>query len=409
MRNPAFSVEERNAAQGMWRSASESTTIDCIMNAFSRRDFLASASALVLTSAASSQAARLTPQKQQHVFVGSGTDKGILAFDWESERGTLTATGEAFPLADATWITLSADHRFLFAATEKGSVNGQPIGRISSFRVEKDGLILLSAQSSAAQGTCHVALDHTGRVLLSADYGGGGSASFLVEDGRLTPAVWTTRFTGSGPNKSRQESAHAHFASFSPDNRFAYINDLGSDCIHIFRLDAVSGKLSPTGEYRAKAGAGPRTLRFHPNGHTAYSVNELDSTVDVLEWSSADGSLKRTAHFEMLPADYKDDTRACDTVISHDGRSVYFANRDNDFLYSFHADAKTGALTPVRRSSAGGKIPRSFTLDPSERWMLVCCQGSNEICVFARDPKSGSLSDECRRFSAPTPMSLVFV
>ena len=142
---------------------------------------------------------------------------------------------------------------------------------MASFRVEDGALHLLSAQNSAGVGTCHVALCPTGRVLLSADYGGGSAASFLVTEGRLSPAVWSEHYTGHGPNADRQQSAHAHFASFSPDSRFAYINDLGGDCIHIYSLNAATAELTPAGPLHAQAGAGPRTLHFHPNGHTAYS------------------------------------------------------------------------------------------------------------------------------------------
>ena len=82
-----------------------------------------------------------------------------------------------------------------------------------------------------------MALDHTGRMLLAADYTGASAASFRIEDGKLSEAVWTEHYTEHGPNAERQPTAHAHFASFSPDNRFAYINDLGGDCIHIYKPD----------------------------------------------------------------------------------------------------------------------------------------------------------------------------
>jgi len=237
---------------------------------------------------------------------------------------------------------------------------------------------------------------------------GGSAASFKVSEGKLGPAVWTEHYTQHGPNKDRQEAAHAHFASFSPDNRFAYINDLGGDCIHIYGLNAVSAVLTPAGSCKTRAGAGPRTLHFHPNGHTAYCVNELDSTVDVLEWSKSDGSLSLVTRIEMLPEGYHGITRACDTVITKDGKFVYFANRDNDFLYSFKADPGTGALTPINRSSCGGKIPRNFTLDPTERWMLVANQDSNLISIFARNPETGVLAEEGKSVAAATPMCILF-
>jgi 6-phosphogluconolactonase len=345
----------------------------------------------------------------QRVFVGSGTAQGILSFDWNSATGELAPAGVAAKLPNATWMTFSADHKVLYAATEADTFNGKPTGEVSSFRVEKGGLTPLSAQNSAGPGTCHCALDHTGRVLLSADYGGGSAGSFLITDGKLSPAVWTEHYTGHGPNTNRQQSAHAHFASFSPDNRFAYINDLGSDCIHIYSLDAATAKLTPAGAYKAQPGAGPRTLHFHPNGHTAYSVNELVSIVDVLEWSSSDGSLTLVTRIPLLPAGYKGNTRACDTVITRDGRFVYFANRDNDFLSTFSADFRTGALTAFGRTNCGGKIPRNFTLDPTERWMLVANQDSSLVSVFARNPLTGVLADKGKSFAAPTPMCILFV
>jgi 6-phosphogluconolactonase len=288
------------------------------------------------------------------------------------------------------------------------SFNGKPTGGVVGFVVEGGALLPASQQNSAGKGTCHIALDRTGRVLVSADYGGGSAASFQVAGGSLSPAVWTEHYTAHGPNPDRQQTAHAHFASFSPDNRFAYINDLGGDCIHIYSLDADTAKLTPAGTYNAQPGAGPRTLHFHPNGHTAYSVNELVSVVDVLEWHKEDGSLSVVNRIPMLPADYQGITRACDTVITKDGRFVYFANRDKDFLYSFHADPKSGALTAMNRSNCGGKIPRNFALDPTERWMLVANQDSGWISVFARNPETGVLAETGKNFPAAAPMCILF-
>ncbi len=363
------------------------------------------ASAATLAAAASPSLA--TPRLQR-VFIASSTPDGILAFDWNPATAELTPAGVAARLPKVAWIAFSPGHEFLYAASEVDSFNGKPTGEVASFRVVNGELHPLSAQNSAGIGTCHVALDHSGHVLLSADYMGASAASFVVTEGKLSPAVQTEHYTVHGPNKDRQETAHAHFASFSPDNRFAYINDLGGDCIHIYGLNSATAALTPAGSYKARAGAGPRTLHFHPNGHTAYCVNELDSTVDVLEWSKTDGSLALVHRIEMLPEGYHGLTRACDTVITKDGKFVYFANRDNDFLYSFKADATTGALTPMARSSCGGKIPRNFTLDPTERWMLVANQDSNLISVFVRNSATGVLAAEGKSYAAATPMCILF-
>jgi 6-phosphogluconolactonase len=371
----------------------------------SRRDFLWTVSATAATWLAKPLFAA---PRRQRVFVGSNTPDGILAYDWESASGELKSAGIAAKLANVDWITYSPDRKYIFASSEVDSFNGKPTGEAASFRVVNGKLQPVSAQNSAGVGTCHVALDQTGSVLVAADYGGGSAASYLVNGGQLSPAVWTEHYTGHGPNTDRQQSAHAHFASFSPDNHFVYINDLGEDCIHIYRLNAATAKLTPAGTYHAKAGSGPRTLHFHPNGHTAYSINELDSTVDVLQWNPADGGLTLAIRIALLPAGYSGDTHGCDTVISKDGKSVYFANRGNNSIYLYHADAKTGSLTPGGRFDCGGKTPRSFVLDPTERWMLVANQDSNQISVFARNAATGVLAEKGKSFAAATPMCILF-
>ena len=366
----------------------------------------------MMTASAATLAAAAPPSlaasRRQRVFIGSNTPEGILAYDWNPATAELAPAGVAAKIANVDWITFSPGHEFLYAASEVDSFNGKATGEVASFSVVNRGLQALSAQNSAATGTCHVALDHTGRVLLSADYGGGSAASFKVTDGRLSPSVWTEHYTAHGPNSDRQQSAHAHFASFSPDNRFAYINDLGGDAIHIYSLNAATAALTPAGTYHAQPGAGPRTLHFHPNGHTAYCMNELDSTVVVLKWSKADGSLARQTSIELLPKVHSGVNTGCDTVISRDGRSVYFAHRGTDFLFTCKADPQTGKLTPVGRSSCGGKTPRNFVLDPTESWMLVANQDSNLIGVFARNPLTGELAEKGKSFPAPAPMCILF-
>jgi 6-phosphogluconolactonase len=376
------------------------------MEKLNRRNFLLSASAVTLAAAAAPSL--FASPRHLRVFVGCKAPDGILAFDWNPATAELIPLGVAAKFASAQWITFSEDHQYLYAAAGLESFNGKPTGAVASFRVANGELEQLSAQNSAGTGTCHVALDRTGRVLLAADYFGSSAASFLVTEGKLSPAVWGEYYLGHGPNASRQQVAHAHFASYSPDNRFAYINDLGLDCIHIYTLNSERAMLTPAGTYHARPGAGPRTLHFHPNGHTAYSINELDSTVDVLEWNKTDGSLSLITRIELLPEGFNGLSRACDTLITKDGRNVYFVNRDKDFLYSFRAEFANGKLTPIGRTNCGGKTPRSVTLDPTERWMLVANQDSNLISVFRRNTRTGELANEGRSYPATVPMCIVF-
>lgn len=162
---------------------------------------------------------------------------------------------------------------------------------------------------------------------------------------------------------------------------------------------------------------GPRTLHFAVDGKVAYCVNELDSTVTVLAWKSEDGSFSPIQTVKLLPEGTQTKhgsvtNTGCDAVLTRDGRFAYFANRGDDFLMGFHIDPATGRLTAFGgnpRTSCGGKVPRNFTLDPTERWMLVANQVSSNLSVFARDPNTGVLANEGKNIAAATPMCIVFV
>ena len=68
--------------------------------------------------------------------------------------------------------------------------------------------------------------------MLVANYGGGSVAALPIEaDGRLKPATAFIQHTGSSVNPKRQKEPHAHSINVDPDNRFAYVADLGLDKI----------------------------------------------------------------------------------------------------------------------------------------------------------------------------------
>jgi 6-phosphogluconolactonase len=350
----------------------------------------------------------------KRILVGSGTPNGILSFAWDAATGQLSPEGIAAPISHSTWLHISPDRRFLYVACELEEFQGKPTGSVASFALNNGKLTAISNVASQGKGTCHLTTDQTGRTVICANYSGGSAASFLSTNGKLSEAVWSEHYTGTGPVKDRQEAAHAHFACVSPDNRTVTINDLGADKIHIYKLNPATAKLTPAGAYEARPGAGPRTLHYHPNGKIAYCVNELNSTVTVLSWSA--GAFTPIQTVPLLP---KGDTAkhgeitntGCDAVLTRDGRFAYFANRGDDFLMGFRIDP-AGTLTPISenpRTSCGGKVPRNFTLDPTERWMLVANQGSSNLSVFARDTKTGILSNDGKNFPAATPMCIVFV
>ena len=342
----------------------------------------------------------------------AATSKGIYAYSLDGATGELKSLGLAVEADNPTFLALAPNGRTVIVANELDTYEDKKSGAVSSYSLDRASARLTKISEVASQGggTCHVAVDRTGRSAFAANYGGGSAASFSVgADGKLSEAVSFFQYSGHGPDEKRQTRPHAHRVTVSPDNRFLLVNDLGLDVIHIYKLDAATAKLTENepAVWKSSPGAGPRALRFHPNGKFAYCVTEMTSAVVVLRWDATRGTLETVQEVVMRPADFSGTTAGADIVIDREGRFAYAADRFDDIVATFSLSPGDGKLTLVNRTSCGGKVPRHLALDPSGRWLLVANQASDNIAVLARDPKTGQLTAG-QSFPLSKPQCLVF-
>jgi 6-phosphogluconolactonase len=350
------------------------------------------------------------------LFVGTqttpGTSKGIYTYRFNEKTGELSGKELAAEVEMPTFLALAPDGKHLYSANEADDFEGHKSGGVTAFAVQGAKLTKLNAVLAGGTGTCFISTGHTGRDVFVANYNSGSASSFRIEpSGAVSEAVSNFQYHGRGPNADRQEGPHAHRALPSPDNRHVLVNDLGLDCIHIYKLDAATAKLTPNDPpmWKSAPGAGPRALAFHPNGRWAYCVCEMGSSVVMLDWNAQPGTLTTVQTVKLVPEDYHGPTSTgCDIVITHDGKHAYAANRGYDRLYSFRIDGADGKLTELNRVETGGKTPRHIALDPSEKFLLTANQEGDNIVVFARDAKTGRLAEKGKSFPISRPQCLVF-
>ncbi len=140
-----------------------------------------------------------------------------------------------------------------------------------------------------------------------------------------------------------------------------------------------------------------------------YSINEMTSTVDALGWDAKTGTL-HVAFREVPLRDpaYTGESTGAELAIDRAGRFLYASNRAEDIMVVFSIDAASGALTFVQRIGCGGKNPRDFTLDPSEKWLVVSNQDTQNVAVLARDPHNGKLAATDRSYHVGAPVAVLF-
>ena len=354
-----------------------------------------------------------------------GVAKGIYLSRFDPATGHVTAPALAAATLRPSYLALSAPvagHRRVYA------VNAVPdaTATITSYLMDPatGALKEINHVTSAGSGPCYVTLDATGNTALVANYVGSSIATYHVHaDGSLSEPVERIdykdpKFGKRGPVTARQDVPHPHSTHLSPDNRFVIVNDLGSDELSAFPLDAATARLGPPSlASNDRPGSGPRHIAFHPNGRWFYCINEIDSTIDHFNWietsshTEPQGLIVNTGHFvkTIAPKFPAAKNTAAEVAIANDGKYLYASNRGEDTLVVFSID-DDGKLTLVQRISSGGKTPRHFTLSPDSegRWLLCGNQDSATVTVFRRDGGSGRLGGPIQTLALDSVMFTMF-
>lgn len=388
------------------------------MAQWTRRNFI-SASAATLAMDRFSSATMMRAAKKRignWIYVGStavGEGEGIHVGEWDASDGTIGNLRLAYACIQPSFqVTAHTPSGKLLLS---GHQPQQDKAALSSFRVMPNGnltLINTVELEDQPESFIQIVLDKTHRALVSASYRTSKVRSFKVSaDGHLSDAVSEFTLRGSGPNVRRQTTAHAHGAVVSPDNRFALVNDLGSDKIMVYKLDPATAKLTPNDPpfYQAKPGSGPRHTTFHPSGRWAYSINELDSTITTMSWNARTGVLTSTGSTPTTePGVDISRNRAGEVIFDSAGKFLYGCNRgaaEEILVYKVSSD---GQLSLVSRTPLGGKEARHYAISPDGGYLVVAEQATNFASVFRRDQVSGALTPTGKKYPVNKASSISF-
>jgi 6-phosphogluconolactonase len=334
----------------------------------------------------------------EQIFVGSYTTQegggdGI-------GFGTATELRLAAESANPSFLTFSADRRYLYATNELDA------GRVSAFAVGRGGTLeFLNHQPTGGTHPCHLTVDPSGKYLLSANYGSGSVAIHPIkEDGSLGDPTQILERDGDGPNHERQEGPHAHQVTFDPSGSFAFDIDLGADTVHVSRL-SKEGRLEEVSRLQVHPGAGPRHLVFHPGGGAAYLINELDSTLIVCSY--AEGKLAVVQTVSTRPEGAEGENFPAEVLVSADGRFVYGSNRGDDTIAVFATGADGLEAKLIQTIGSGGTWPRHLAFSEDGNQLYAANERSDTIAVFTVDQSSGALTATGTPLSWPKPVCVL--
>lgn len=240
-----------------------------------------------------------------------------------------------------------------------------------------------------------------------------------------------------GPVSARQSAAYAHEAVTSPDGGLVYVPDLGTDTVHVLKVQThrlggrphVTAKLGHDTE--CPPGSGPRHIAFFPPGLStvggrfgahgpppaaaaaatappkaqhAYLAQELNCTLQAFSVGSSGALAPLGPPVLAVPPGLElggtptagPQRTTSEVVVSPDGRFVYVGTRgdpveDHISIFTRHPD---GTATFKEWVPSGGQMPRHFSisLDADAEFLAVANQASSRCTLFARDPRHGGLT-----------------
>ncbi len=354
----------------------------------------------------------MTSSIQHLLFVGSysaADQPGIHAFAFDAVTGTLSSLGSFSGIEKPSFLVVHPNGRWLYAVSETSKEDDGTHGAVWGYRIEQKPLTiqLINQQSTQGNWPCHMQIDATGCWLLASNYGTGNVVLFpILPDGALGEMKDFAQHHGHGPNTARQEGPHAHSATFTPDNGFAIVADLGIDQLVIYALDVEAGRLRPHAVTQTRPGAGPRHVAFHPDIRRAYVANELDNTITTYDYDAASGRLNELDSLDTLPLGAPENTVA-DIHVSSSGERVYVSNRGHNSV-AVYAVGTDGRLTCLTILSCGGKWPRNFALAPGGNFMLVANEHSHEIVVLPILAGTAELGAAVARAAVKRPACVQF-
>jgi 6-phosphogluconolactonase len=357
--------------------------------------------------------------------VGESHSKGIYVSRFHAATGEVSEPELAAEVVNPSFLTISPNHRFLYAVSEDPLSLGPPRDHssyVSAFAIDQTTgkLRLLNTAPASGTSTCFISIDKTGKYVMMANFGSGSVSVVRVkEDGSLGELTAFIQNVGHSVDPSIQTEPHPHWIGVAPDNRYVIVSDLGLDKVLIFRFDAETGKLSPPDPPFASVypGGGPRHFAFDPAGKFGYQLSEMSGMVDVYAWDPSKGTLTGVQRAHTVLHDFFGGNHSGEIEIHPNGKFLYESNRrtQSEFVRGpesigvFAIDPGNGTLTPVEQVDSGGIMPRNFKIDPTGAYLFSANQLTNNIVLFKIDGTTGKLSKAGTEIKVDTPVCIQFV
>lgn len=315
---------------------------------------------------------------KQYIYIACPDSQEIHVFELHND-GTLTSVQIVAVPGQVQPMTLSPNGTFLY-------VGVRPDFRVLSYAIDNEsGQLTHQGTASLTGSPTHVSTDHTGKFFFSASY------SFNCTS--ISP-ILASGCVGE-PLANIEGLQAPHSANMHANNQLLMIPALKEDHIRLFAFNSDGSVTEHDEKVAVEPGAGPRHMAFHQNGSIAYCINELDSTIDVLEIVETQNKVKRIQTLKAVPEDFDLTCWSADIHITPNNQFLYCSERTSSLITGFKLKS-SGEIEQTVGFYQTEEQPRGFAIDKTGHFLIATGQKSDFIAVHKIDQATGELSNLAR-------------
>ncbi|KAF7719047.1 Uncharacterized protein PECH_000229 [Penicillium ucsense] len=352
-----------------------------------------------------------------------------LAFDGKSL--SLTDTTETCGTMPS-WLTFDPETQTVYCSGEAGTTDPSTHGSLWAYHAGRDGSLQQFAKTDTVGGGVNSVIyedDQGDKYLAIAHYEGAAVSAFALPLHDNDPALQEFHFNMTRPGAvAQQDTPHPHEVFLDPTGSFILSPDLGADLLRVYSISGESGKLQECPAVNITYGSGPRHGVFWSDGTNGkaspvqahagrgsssrqtqsvgktmmYLANEIGGTVDVFNVAyGRSGCLSFEKIQTMVP--YTNGVMpqgATPAEIRLIGDALYVSIRSDqgfapsDSMVILNRWPRTGTVEVRGKTSAYGKVPRTFVINRAGDLVAIGNQASSTVDIVRRDPRTGNLGEK---------------
>ncbi|AYN24773.1 6-phosphogluconolactonase [Buchnera aphidicola] len=258
----------------------------------------------------------------------------------------------------------------------------RPNNCIVSYWIDENGLLKKKGESIIPGTPNYISFDSSEKFLFCSSY--------------HSNCISVSPLDKNGVPKNPIQIIHniegCHASKFNSKYNVLFVTSLKNDCIYLYKLTDF-GILKSTEQklVSSQLKSGPRHIIFHPNQNFAYTVNELNGTVDVWKIYQENTLLKVKNIQNVNLSNLKEKKYwSSDIHLTSCGNFLYVSDRFLNSISLFHVNKNDNKINFLKKYDTEEQ-PRSFCIDENNNYLIVAGQKSNKLSLYRICQKKGTL------------------